>query len=171
MEPNFFFKVFTLSEKGITSSKSIIDKKFINSNLYSCSKHLFYKTSYKVHNNELIASLGKEFLNLTTNSLYKNQPILEENEFVSNFCFSGDYIIYTTEKFEREKNITHEHGFLTTLNQSFVKVIDIKTKELIFAKELDAKGIYTISPSNSIYEYIENKDSLNIKKISIQFKE
>ncbi len=171
MEPNFFFRVFTLSEKGITGSKSIIDKKLINSNLYSLSKHLSYKASYRVNNNELIVSLGKDFLNLTTNSLYKTQPILEENEFVSNFCFSGDYIIYTTEKFEREKNITHEHGFFTTLNQNFVKVIDIKTNELVFTRELDAKGIYTISPSNSIYEYIENKDSLNIKKFNMRFNE
>ena len=169
MEPKYFFKVFTFSKDGIISSKSIIDKKLINSEQYTWSKHLFQKASYRVNKNELIASLGKEFLNLTANRLYSVQPVLDEKEYISNFSFSGDYIIYTTEKYEKEGKEYHEHGYLTSLTQCFLKIEDVRTNELVFTKELNVKGIYTISPSNTIYEYLENKDSLKINKFSIHF--
>lgn len=171
IEPNYFFKEFTFSKEGIVSSKSIIDKKMIHSEQYTWSKHVRQKTSYRINKNELIASLGKEFLNLTTNSLYSTQPILDENEFVSNFCFSGNYIIYIAEKYEKDLKDFHPHGFLTALSECNLKIEDIRTNELVYTKELKVKGIYTISPSNTIYEYYENKDSLEINKYSILFHE
>ncbi len=172
-EPSSYFSVFSLTKDGIASNKPLINKGMIKSDQYCLTQFNTRIVSYSIHNDKLIASLGKELLNLTDNSLYAYQPILEEKEYISNIGFSNDYIVYTTDKYIRRKQITKEllsFGITDTIGVSYLKVQDIKTNEIVLTQELKQKSIYTLSPTCNLYEYNEKGDSLKVNSYKLKLK-
>lgn len=170
-EPASFFTAFSFSKNGITATKPIIDKKLINPEEYSLVQNSTRQISYGVNENQLIASMGRELLNLTANKLYTIQPKLEEKEYITNFGFKEDYVIYTTNKYVKRKVINKEFlaaGYTDTLGFNYLKVQDRKNKDIVLTKELKLNAMYTISQAGNLYEYIESGDSLKINKYTIK---
>ena len=169
--PSYYFSSFGIADNGLEKSKPLISKRLINLNKYNTATHAQRRISYAVNNNELVASMGLEFLNLTKDSIYRVQPILDEKEYVSCLSFDKNEIIIMTEKYMPAKLVTPEMSMLGTtdsLAERTLKIQDIKSNSIIFTKTFEIKGVYSITPSKNIYEYIEKGDSLVLNKYSIK---
>jgi len=170
--PSYYFNSFDISNKGLENPKALISKRLIKLDNYTKAMHAQRRVSYAVNNNELIASMGLELLNLTKDSTYRVQPILDEKEYISNFSVGKNEIIYLTEKYVPAKVITPEMSMLgatDSLAERRLKIQDVKSNSIILSKSLEAKGVYTISSSQNIYEYLEKGNSLVLNKYSIKY--
>ncbi len=167
LEPDFYYKSFTLSDTGISSSKSLIDKKMVNPEQYTWSRHLMQNLSFFVSGKGLIASQGRELINISTQQLYPKQPILEPDEFVSNFLISGKYIIYLTEKYDKQQTGTKQYGYVNNLGSVEISVMDTGDNKIVAQHHLKTDGVYTLTPPNILYEYLEDKNSVLINKYII----
>src|SRR5207253_1087993 len=136
---------FTLSDSGILATKLLISKKVINGGLYTWSRHLLQKISYFATEKGLLASMGKEIVNLTANKLYRVQPILETDEYISNFSVTETHILYTTEKYEKQESGSNKFGYVNSLSSCNVKIMNIDNNKLIVNKVLNPDAIYFIS--------------------------
>ena len=171
-EPSSFFTAISLNRYGITGKKPIIEKKLINSEAYSMSQGLSRKVSYAVKDDQLIASMGKELINLTANTLYNHQPVLDEKEYISHLGFSNNLIVYTSEKYMKRKQISKEtqaFGAVDSISNCYLNIQDMANDEIILKKELKLKIMYTLSNSGNLYEYLEKSDSLLINKYQINY--
>ncbi len=167
MEPDYYFRAYSVSENNITAGKLLVEKSLIHSEEYNWSRHLMQRISYFESDQGLLASMGKEIINLTANKLFSIQPVLESDEYVSNFSLKDNYLIYTTEKFEKPGLGTKTYGYVNSLSSCNIKMLDIKSNKMLINEPLKSEGMYLISPSNFLYEYDENKDSVEINKYSL----
>ncbi len=170
-EPSFYFTAISLSKDGIRNKRPIINKRLINSDIYSVSQGLSRKVSYAVTEDKLIASMGKEFINLSDNKLYSHQPILDNKEYISHLSINNKFIIYTTEKYVRKKQISKEaaaFGAADSIAECYIKVQNLENDKLVLKSNLKLQGMYSLSASGELYEYLEKSDSILINKFKIK---
>ena len=171
-EPSFYFTAISISKDRINNKRPIINKKMINSDVYSISQGLSRKVSYTVKDNNLIASMGKELINLSENKIYNHQPLLDDKEYISHLCINDKFIIYTTDKYVRKKQISKEaasFGSADSIAECFIKIQDLENDKLILKSNLKTQSIYSLSNTGDLYEYVEKSDSILINKYIIKF--
>ncbi len=167
MEPDYFYQYFTLTDTGVSATKLLIEKKLIASGQYTWSRHLLQKVSYFESPEGLLASMGKELVNLSTNKLYTVQPILEPDEYISNFRLTKEYLTYTTEKYEKQETGSAKYGYINSLSSCNIKMMNISRKKLVIDVPMKTEAIYFFSPGDLLYQYVEDKDSIKINKYSL----